>query len=524
MTWFRDCFGLIFWLVVVSTYSAYGLAAVWAGRATTGHWFPRAVAVFLLCGVWLLVPDYQLWLLFLTQTFAVLFVLWCLGPTALRSTDSPTSAGASSPRGRARFSLGDLFLVVLMLGVVFALAIRMPADVRPDWYLIPLPGLLLAFLTVLADWAVSGRARPWVRMLAVAVMPPTWMMAGWLWLARRATTRWPRAIVAISLVAMMLPTAVLYAWILWPRFLSRPESPADNGYDDLMRAAALLGREPSNIHTLAGEPLRDYVTSNKAALELALTGLCRPCSAPWPNADEQIERVGTLRQLTRLFVAQGRLCAADGQLGQAIESDLDAVRLGQAMAVDGFYLDHEVGRACEGTGLEGLRLLVGRLDERGCQQLSVGLAAVHPTKREPFDDVVQRHERYNAMTRSWNERLALSQLGYTWAAERKKFEWQSNRTICSARLLLAHVALRRYRLHNGRYPATLHELAPQYLDAAPVDPFNGQELIYRRHDEGYRLYSVGPDGKDNGGAPMTGIPPASVGDWFFDVALEPPDC
>ncbi|HQU45687.1 MAG TPA: hypothetical protein PK867_22930 [Pirellulales bacterium] len=523
MTWFRDYLWLFFWPALVSIYSVYGLSAVWASRAT-GHWFARAIVVFLLCGIWLLVPDYQLWLLFLTQTFAVLFVLWCLGPTVLRSAGPLTSAVASSPRGRARFSLSDLFLVVLMLGVVFALAIRMPADVRPDWYLIPLPGLLLAFFTLLADWAVSGRAWPWVRILAVAVMPPAWMMAGWLWLARRATTRWPRALVALSLAAMMLPTAVLYGWILWPRFLSRPESPADNGYDDLIRAAALLGREPSNIHTLNGQPLRDYVTKNGAALKLARTALGRPSKAPWPEGDEHFNRASTLRQLTRLFVARGRLCAADGQLGQAIDSDLDAIRLGQAMAVDGFFLDHQVGCACEATGLEGLRSLVGRLDEQGCQQLAAGLTATLSADHEPFGEIVRREQRYSDMTRPWQMRFALLQVGYMWSAERGTFESQVNRTVCSARLLLAHVALRRYRFRDGKYPATLHELVPQYLDAAPVDPFNGQELIYRRHDEGCRLYSVGPDGNDDGGAPMTGTSPAAIGDWSFDVALEPPDC
>jgi hypothetical protein len=33
----------------------------------------------------------------------------------------------------------------------------------------------------------------------------------------------------------------------------------------------------------------------------------------------------------------------------------------------------------------------------------------------------------------------------------------------------------------------------------PIDPFSGRPLIYRPDGEGYQLYSIGPDGKDDGG-------------------------
>ena len=42
-------------------------------------------------------------------------------------------------------------------------------------------------------------------------------------------------------------------------------------------------------------------------------------------------------------------------------------------------------------------------------------------------------------------------------------------------------------------------LLPKCLAAIPIDPFSNQPLVYRRSDTGYLLYSVGPDGEDNGG-------------------------
>ncbi len=61
------------------------------------------------------------------------------------------------------------------------------------------------------------------------------------------------------------------------------------------------------------------------------------------------------------------------------------------------------------------------------------------------------------------------------------------------------LALAWYHRNHGRYPKKLDELAPKYLRAIPGDVFSGKALIYRPTEKGYLLYSVGPNGKDDGG-------------------------
>jgi hypothetical protein len=60
-------------------------------------------------------------------------------------------------------------------------------------------------------------------------------------------------------------------------------------------------------------------------------------------------------------------------------------------------------------------------------------------------------------------------------------------------------ALAAYRADRGRYPAGLDDLAPKYLASVQGDVFSGKALVYRPADKGYLLYSVGPNGKDDGG-------------------------
>jgi hypothetical protein len=60
-------------------------------------------------------------------------------------------------------------------------------------------------------------------------------------------------------------------------------------------------------------------------------------------------------------------------------------------------------------------------------------------------------------------------------------------------------ALAEYRARQGSYPAKLADLVPKYVAAIPKDIFSGGPLHYSRQGDGYLLYSVGPNGKDDGG-------------------------
>jgi len=69
-------------------------------------------------------------------------------------------------------------------------------------------------------------------------------------------------------------------------------------------------------------------------------------------------------------------------------------------------------------------------------------------------------------------------------------------------ILMLCFALRAYKADHGKYPADLKKLTPAYLKEIPADIFTaGNPLGYKVTGKTYTLYSIGPDGKDDGGAP-----------------------
>lgn len=58
-------------------------------------------------------------------------------------------------------------------------------------------------------------------------------------------------------------------------------------------------------------------------------------------------------------------------------------------------------------------------------------------------------------------------------------------------------ALKAFKNDTKKYPATLDELVPKYLDVIPTDPFDGKPLKYSAEKK--IVYSVGEDKRDDGG-------------------------
>jgi hypothetical protein len=91
--------------------------------------------------------------------------------------------------------------------------------------------------------------------------------------------------------------------------------------------------------------------------------------------------------------------------------------------------------------------------------------------------------------------------------------WETRR-----RLLVAAIALERYRLRRGTYPESLDSLVPELLSSPPLDFIDGNPLRYRRTEDGhFLLYSIGVDCTDDGGNGRVPGPLRASSD------LEPPD-
>jgi hypothetical protein len=206
--------------------------------------------------------------------------------------------------------------------------------------------------------------------------------------------------------------------------------------------------------------------------------------------------------MCRALAAQAEAEWACGNRGEALRLQALNLRLGSTMQRRCTGLDAVVGAAIEHVPLD---FLIGVRDELTCKECESAILVLREiaSDRESQHLMLQRDAAYVETCQSWMDRVWLAANRVLNRPNQRERGWQ---TTCLRRdtlnaLLQTELAIRCYREREGIWPSELNALVPEYLPDLSADPFSAlhEPLIYRSDEEGYVLYSLGPNGSDDGG-------------------------
>ena len=543
--------------------SLFGLVAVWAGWGRT-HRIARLAVLWLLLGLLVLVPAYDLALLFLAQTVVVAVPLLLV-----------RRLHAMGLHQSAQIGVRDVLLLMLVIAQLAAFAAAMPADARQHWIEAIGYGSAFGLGTLLAVWLALGWRGLWTRLIVGAVILPSALLAAWaapyrnvpmavgagsltverpqlwtlvlmavvpaglctsaalaFWHAARSehrsrlVRRLGAAGAALLALAIIVPLAVAYYHLVVLTPIPPDEPlPEPNGYERLLVAAKPL--EGITIPEEADGPaaISAFVARHGATLAGARKAIKLRSRVPisYNSGDLDLEAMQSFRAVARGFRTEVLAAMSQRRTDDAIQSGCDILRVGQCIGEGGLLVDWLVARAVQGMGIAALADCRSELSAPQCRQV---IAAIRDSEAaiEPVDPVIQRDQGWTERVYGWQARLGLFfewiRGEPTWANAAKNCE---DRLRTLSQLLQAELAVRAYQLQKGRLPRRLEALVPDYVPELPKDSFSGGALVYRLDGKGYLLYSVGPDRTDNGGRRQTYDEyPMGPGDLFLDAPKEPP--
>jgi hypothetical protein len=142
--------------------------------------------------------------------------------------------------------------------------------------------------------------------------------------------------------------------------------------------------------------------------------------------------------------------------------------------------------------LYGLQSLQVVLDATGMAQANKSLQAL-----QAFCDPKLTRLNETHSVNSMNGLRDVFGAGASMATLRKTMRIETARDV-----VITAIALKRYELRHHQLPDEMNQLVPDFLKSIPTDYMDGQPLRYRRNADGtFLLYSVGENGKDDGGNP-----------------------
>lgn len=286
------------------------------------------------------------------------------------------------------------------------------------------------------------------------------------------------------------------------------EGKYDAAWEDLM-ACHRLGRHLTHGATLleslvglavrlvAQNPTLAYLENAPLTSKQILTKLKELQDLP-PLAN-MVDKIDLGERLLTLDSLQAiRSGRSDGPNKIPNEEDLaalDKIDWGSALRVCNTWYDRMA---------ESLRMKDRPAREKAFDQLEKELDKMLVAKKElgNLDKLIENGDPSQAA----GERIGMILMGLLAPAIRR-MQGSFDRVEQIERNLHVAFALAAYRKDTGRYPAKLSDLAPKYLTAVPNDLFTGKPLIYKPGEKGYFFYSVGINGKDEGGRWYDDDPP-----------------
>jgi hypothetical protein len=324
--------------------------------------------------------------------------------------------------------------------------------------------------------------------------------------ARRSMRRARAAAVAVFAFTAIFPLILFYE-MLTPAPLPNVTLPSPNGYDDFLTAGRMIG--PTAALTLRNSDqtsvaqLHAELSKHAAAFERLDEGLQKSSWNPFGFREMPPEDSFALIQLYQAVVSRIRLAQRSGDRDQELADYLVFLKLAQEEARGTGIQDYNTYFAMhESESYAAIWNLANKDSARECADLAATLQQLD-AERDPLSERLKRQRILEE--NAGFERLVYAKLS-DWSG-RELYSWycdEERKHVAQLRMLIIKLALRAYELDHDRLPQSLSELVPDYLQAVPVDPFSNAPFRYRPNDtdNGYILYSFGPDRDDDNGQPL----------------------
>jgi hypothetical protein len=320
---------------------------------------------------------------------------------------------------------------------------------------------------------------------------------------------------------------ILFYKLLTPTPLPAVQLPNPNGYDDFLAAGRMIGPairgKVRNWDQLTTSQQSAELEEHAAALNRLQQGLQKPCLNPFAFKPWTSEDSLALIRLYSALSAQLEFARRTNDLQLELETYKTLLKLSQEESRGtGLEFFQTVFVDYEPDAYSGIWNCASKLSVRECADLTKKLVDLD-RNREPWSERMER-QRIIEENSGWERHLNMILVG--WSGQ-QSFSWQTEmelRHVAQLRMLIIKLALRAFELDYGRLPKSLSELVPDSLSAIPDDPFSELPMQYRiedKREEGYILYSFGPDREDDGGKRLIGRDVDLTDEELFPPPISP---
>lgn len=249
--------------------------------------------------------------------------------------------------------------------------------------------------------------------------------------------------------------------------------------------------------------LKTHETTISALLQASNKKQCRfPINIEPQEMSNRVNRLAATRQWALLLIRSANNDIAEGRIDAGLEKNLCLIQMAKHFQQQPVMVDYLVGIAIEGLASHGMARFIME-DNPTEKHLEIIEPALPKTKNNWSKEwaTVLEVERLYAK----DVPGLLNRLSFLWLRSKKDTAVNNRIHKTYLRLLTDRrgkrilIALRRYKNKAGRWPQSLDQIKSSLSKEILTDPHNNGSFVYKLTDEGFKLYSKGPDNIDQDG-------------------------
>jgi hypothetical protein len=220
------------------------------------------------------------------------------------------------------------------------------------------------------------------------------------------------------------------------------------------------------------------------------------------------QRLKSLRTWTFFLVRSANNDIAEGRIEKALEKCFCLIRMGRHNRQQPFSLDFLIGINIESMALRRMRTCIVESDLTNENLLAIETAISQPNDEwtQDLNNMLAVEKLYVKLpphapseTRWWHRLKARWQKKRDQDAIIDRIKELYTRLLADRRGNFILTSLRKYRDQNGHWPESLDALLPLVDKNIFIDPQNNGPFFYKLTDDGFTLYSKGPNNIDENG-------------------------
>ena len=249
--------------------------------------------------------------------------------------------------------------------------------------------------------------------------------------------------------------------------------------------------------------LKTHESTISALLQASKKKQCRfPINLGPQGMSNRMNRLTATRQWAFLLIRSANNDIAEGRIDTGLEKHLCLIQMAKHINQQPVMVDYLVGIAIEALASHGMArfIIEDNLTEKQLEIIEAVLPQTKNNWSKEWSTILEVERLYAKEVPSLLNRLSF------WWLRSKKDTAVNNRTHKIYLRLLTDrrgkrilIALRRYKNKTAHWPQSLDQIKSSLSKEILTDPHNNGSFVYKLTDEGFKLYSKGPDNIDEDG-------------------------